>query len=123
MKYQEGVIFQIQSLKDIEFTWKFPNIENTQKVGELKVGDRVRIAYSKNLLNEKCYVLQYVDGTVSDFLSEKDIEIMMGKYNTYLTNKIQTPLRDFIINLLLLLGKYIFFQDFFKDVIITKDNI
>lgn len=91
MKYQEGVGFEIQSLENVEFVWKFPNMENTQKVGELKIGDKVYISYSKNLLNEKCYVLKYPDGTVSDFLSERDVEIMMGKYNTYLKNRVSVP--------------------------------
>ena len=90
-KYPNGLEITIQSLRNIKYNLRFVDCnikcktflqdckicgmkDTNGKVGNIEVGDKVKISHK---LNNK-YCLLYDNGTCSDFLTDIDIDIIVG---------------------------------------------
>lgn len=83
MKYPEGIHFQIVNLNGVKSSWKFPqagsSLNDCEKIGELKIGDEVILMHKRIPTERFQYYLEYDSGLESDWMSENEIEIMMGQ--------------------------------------------
>lgn len=83
-KYPENIRFKITNLEGIKNQRKFPKMgscsNDCEPQGELKIGEYGALKH-KNDPNERFqyYLVLSDEGLESDYMSEREIEIMMGK--------------------------------------------
>lgn len=90
-KYKEGLIFEIKSLDGIDNRLYLDNSDYI--ISKLYIGDKVKLLYSHNKNDKLEYELRLVnyndtrkdvliDGKelCSDFMTEDNVEVMIGKY-------------------------------------------
>lgn len=76
-KYKDATEFIIQNLDGINYKWKFSDDGSCDCKGHLKVGEKAKVRADKKIKCNK-YELVFEDGLISDFLSEKDLDVMIG---------------------------------------------
>jgi hypothetical protein len=90
-KYPEGLEFKIQSLQGVKSIWKFDSDSGSCNcAGYLDVGEIVILKHHYTDCENLKYMLSCSDGKVSDWLSESELETMMGEnYINNLSNKLE----------------------------------
>jgi hypothetical protein len=81
-KYPENIGFIITNLEGVQSTWKFPKKGSCQddckRMGDLKIGEAVVLKHSTRDDERFEYFLACDDGLESDYMSEREIENIMG---------------------------------------------
>ena len=82
-KYSENLRFKIVSKDGVKSTWKFPKSgscsNDCEQKGWLTIGEEAVLKYSKRTDERFKYYLEFDSGLESDYLSEKEVEILMGE--------------------------------------------
>lgn len=81
-KYPEYLRFKIAETRGIKSQWKFPKAgscsDDCEHKGDLKVGEEAVLRH-KRMSPNSLYYLNFDSGLESDYLSEREVEILMGK--------------------------------------------
>jgi hypothetical protein len=77
-KYLENQEFIIKNVKRLRKLTKFNKCGDCSKQGTINVGEKAKIKYSYTKSKRLIYELEFEDGLLSDFLSQKEIEKLMG---------------------------------------------
>ena len=81
-KYPEDLRFKIVGKDGVKSTWKFPKSgscsNDCEQKGWLTIGEEATLKYSKRTDERFKYYLEFDSGLESDYLSDQEVEILMG---------------------------------------------